>query len=106
MAVHCRYDVGAFQSTDHLMCVNIPAEYFTSYREEKSKKYSIVSAYWVIMHFFLSSADFFQNQLFEERKPSECQTVWIQIRPEVLSGLIWIQIVCKGYQQTTLVGIY
>ena len=32
--------------------------------------------------------------------PSECQTVWIQIRSDVLSGLIWIQTVCKGYQQT------
>ena len=25
-----------------------------------------------------------------------CQTVWIQIRPDVLSGLIWAQTVCKG----------
>ena len=33
-----------------------------------------------------------------------CQTVWIQIRPDILSGLIWVQIVCTGYQQTTLVG--
>ena len=36
--------------------------------------------------------------------PSECQTVWIQVRPDVLSGLIWIQTVCIGYQQMTLVG--
>ena len=35
--------------------------------------------------------------------PSECQTVCIQIRPDILSGLIWVQTVCKGYQQTTLV---
>ena len=35
--------------------------------------------------------------------PTECQTVWIQIRPNVLSGLIWVQAVCKSYQQTTLV---
>ena len=34
----------------------------------------------------------------------ECQAVWIQIMPDVMPGLIWIQIVCKGYQQTTLVG--
>ena len=27
---------------------------------------------------------------------SECQTVWIQIRPDILSRLIWIQTVCKG----------
>ena len=34
----------------------------------------------------------------------ECQAVWIQIMPDVLSGLIWVQIVCKGNQQTTLVS--
>ena len=55
---------------------------------------------------FLSSADFFQNKLFEKILsgiPSECQTVWTLIRPDVLSDLIWVQIVCQGYQQTTLV---
>ena len=36
--------------------------------------------------------------------PSECQTVWIQIRSDILSGLIWVQTVCKDYQQTTLAG--
>ena len=35
--------------------------------------------------------------------PSECQTVWIQIRSDNLSGLIWVQTVCKGYQQMTKV---
>ena len=33
---------------------------------------------------------------------SECQTVWIQIRPDIMSGLIWVQTICKGYQQMTL----
>ena len=33
---------------------------------------------------------------------SECQPVWIKIRPDILSGLIWVQTVCKGYRQTTL----
>ena len=33
--------------------------------------------------------------------PSRCQTVWIQIRPNILSGLICVQNVCKFYQQTT-----
>ena len=40
---------------------------------------------------------FFQNQLFWKRFsgiPSECQTVWIQIRPDILSGLIWFQTIC------------
>ena len=36
--------------------------------------------------------------------PSRCQTAWIQIRPNILSGLIWVQTVCKGYQQTTKVA--
>ena len=56
---------------------------------------------------FLSSADFFQNRPFRKILsgiPAECQTVWIQIRPDITSGLIWVQTVCKGYQQTTLVG--
>ena len=53
---------------------------------------------------FLSSADFFQNQLFRKILsgiPPECQTDWTQIRPNILSGLIWVQSVCKGYEQTT-----
>ena len=56
-------------------------------------------------HALLSSADFFQNQLFRKITsgiPSECQTDWIQIRPDIMSGLIWVQTVCKSYQQTTL----
>ena len=55
---------------------------------------------------FLSSADFFQNHLFQNILSGispECQAVWIQIRPDILSGLICIQTVCNGYQQTTLV---
>ena len=49
----------------------------------------------------------FQNQLFRKVLsgiPPECETVLIQIRPDVLSGLTWVQTVCKGYQQTALVG--
>ena len=56
----------------------------------------------------LSSAAFFQNQPFQKilsGSLSECQTVWIQIRPDILSGLIWIQPVRKGYQQTTKVAV-
>ena len=59
-------------------------------------------------------ADFFQNQcvcccfFFFLKNLSaisvECQAVWIKIMPNVLSSLIWVQIVCKGYQQTTLVS--
>ena len=52
---------------------------------------------------FLSSADFFQNLFlnFFSGIPPECQMVWIKIRPDILLGLIWVQTLCKGYQQTT-----
>ena len=56
---------------------------------------------------FLSSSDFSQNQHFRKILlgiRSECQTIWIHIRPDILSGLIWFQTVCKVYRQTTLVG--
>ena len=50
---------------------------------------------------FLSSADFFSKSTFSGIAP-ECQTDWVQIRPDILSCLIWVQTVCKSYQQTTL----
>ena len=56
------------------------------------------------LHAFLSSADFLKINFFEKNIsgiPSECQTVWIEIRPNILYGLIWFQTVCKGNQQTT-----
>ena len=40
---------------------------------------------------FLSSADFFLNQLFQKiisGIPSECQTVWMEIRTDILLVLI------------------
>ena len=59
---------------------------------------------WEIVHAILSSADFFQNQLFQtilSGIPSECQTDWIQIWSNILSGLTCVQSGCKGYGQTT-----
>ena len=62
----------------------------------------------VILHAFLSSVDFFFKYLLKIKSfrsiPSEFQTVWIQITPVVLLGLIWVQTVYKGYQQTTKVA--
>ena len=43
--------------------------------------------------------DFFQKIL--SGTLSECQTVWTHIRIDILSVLIWVQTVCKGYQQMT-----
>ena len=57
---------------------------------------------WVIFHDFLLSADFFQINFFKKILSgirSGCQAVWIQIRPKILSALIWVQTVCKGDQQ-------
>ena len=31
-----------------------------------------------------------------------CQIVWIQNRPDILSGLILVKTVCNSYQQPTL----
>ena len=33
--------------------------------------------------------------------PSECQTVWIQIRLDKMSGLIWVQTVCTLIYKTS-----
>ena len=45
---------------------------------------------WEFFLALLSSADFFQNQLFRKILsgiPTECQTDWIQIRPDNFVGL-------------------
>ena len=47
----------------------------------------------VIFHDFLSSADGFKINVLGKilsRIPLECQTAWIKIWPDILSGLIWI----------------
>ena len=44
----------------------------------------------------VSSADFFQN-LFLSGIPSKRQTVWIQIRNDILSVLLWVETVSIGY---------
>ena len=60
-----------------------------------------------ILHAFLSSVDLFQSQLFIRKSfriQSECNQFWIQIRPDVLSGLILVQTDCEDYQQRILAG--
>ena len=52
----------------------------------------------------LLSADFLSKLTFFETFSgtlSACKTVWIQIRLDIVSGLIWVQTVCKGYHQQT-----
>ena len=55
------------------------------------------ACFFVLCRFFTKST-FSKN--FIQEYLQECQTVWIQIRPDILSGLIWVQTVCKGYLQT------
>ena len=57
---------------------------------------------WVIFHAFIVCRllTFFQNLLFQtilSGTLSACQMVWIQIRSNILSILIFIQSVCKDY---------
>ena len=67
----------------------------------------LIFAYWVILYIFFCHLLFFSESTFSKILsgiPSECQTVWIQIRHGILSGLIWVQNICTGNQQTILVG--
>ena len=50
----------------------------------------------------LSSADFFNNSF---RNTIIVSSAWIQIRTDILLVLIWIQTVCKGYQQKIKVTV-
>ena len=65
-------------------------------------------ASWVMLMLLLSSTDFFSKLTFSKKSLSgtlsECQTVRIQIRIDILSVLISIQTVCKGHRQTTKVA--
>ena len=75
--------------------------------ERKAVSYSFTLAYCAICMLFCCLF-FSKLTIFKKRNSgvlSECKTVWIQIRADKMSGLIWIQTVCKGFQQTTKVPI-
>ena len=55
--------------------------------------------------FFFFSKLTFSKHIFQEHYQSTRQTIWIQIRTDVLSVLKWAQNVCKGYKQTAKVAI-
>ena len=46
---------------------------------------------------------FYFPEIFHSLIPSEFQSVWIQIRSDILSGLIWVQTVCRR-QKSSLAG--
>ena len=71
------------------------------------KKTTKLFACWVIFHDLIVVCWIFSKLTFFKKisgKLSECKTVCIQIRTDILSVLIWVQTLCKGYQQTTKVA--
>ena len=70
-------------------------------------KKCILISFWIFEYCFYYSFTLYYCAIFYSLDagffsiPSGSQTVWIQIRPGILPGLIWVQTVCKGYQQTT-----
>ena len=61
-----------------------------------------LTSFWIFKYcFYYSFTHYYCAICLIFSIPSRCQTVWIQIRSDILLGLIWVQTVCKGYQQTT-----
>ena len=56
----------------------------------------------VISLFYCCLLIFPSKLLFSKKEYDQCQTVWMKIRPDILSDQIWVQTFCKGYQQKTL----
>ena len=72
----------------------------------KKDMFGVLIPQW-FFYVFCRPLIFFKINFFEKNIsgiPSECQSDWILIRPDILSGQIWVQSVCKGYEQTALVG--
>ena len=62
----------------------------------------VLPACWIFSMLLLSSADFFKIIFFRKFFQEHYQSFkrWTQIRTDGRSILIWVQTVCKGYQQT------
>ena len=63
---------------------------------------------WIFFGLFNGQLIFFKINFFEKNisgMPTECQTVWILIRPDILSGLICVQSVLQRLSADgTIVG--
>ena len=75
------------------------------FRKYISAKKCILISFWIFQYCFYYSFTLYYCAILKSLNsglfsiPSGCQTAWIQIRLDILSGLIWVQTVCKGYQQ-------
>ena len=105
---HCSHLLLKYRvATNISHCLKVQSKWFKTYIFTKKCiwisfwnfkycfNYSFTLYYFAI--FYPLDAEFFSL-------PSGCQTFWIQIRSDILSGLIWVQTVCRGYQQTTKVA--
>ena len=92
----------------YIPALRFPLKFTTSLIAEPSVQNVFkLFAYWVVLYFFCLLPIFPPKSTslkILSGKPPECYTVWIQIRSELLSGLIWVQAVSNSYQMTTLVG--
>ena len=71
-------------------------------------KKCILISFWIFKYCFYYSFTLYHCAIFYslgagffQYHPAGCQTAWIQIGPDILSGLICVQTVCKGYQLAT-----
>ena len=70
----------------------------SSQHTKNSLQHAFVVTTYHLLTFF--KINFLKKKAFRNTI-RDSQTVWIQIRTDILSVLIWVQTVCKGYQQTT-----
>ena len=61
------------------------------------------ACFFFVCGFFFFKLTFSKKNFRNTIRVTECQTFWIQIRPDFLMGLIWVQTVCKDYKQMTKV---
>ena len=87
-------------------CTHVNLSFYTHYFFEMLNSNWLLFC-WLLGNFtcFFSFTDFFKMNFFEKifQEYHQYQTVWIQIMLTFCRGLIWVQMACKSYQQTTLI---
>ena len=66
------------------------------------KKCILIS--FLLLLFIVPYFTLWMLEFFNTISTDGCQTVEILIRRDIMLGLIWVQSVCKGYQQTAKVA--
>ena len=82
--------------------LKIHSRWFKNYIYAKK---CILISFWIFQYCFYYSFTLYYCAILNSLDagffsvPSGCQTDWIQIRPNILSGLILVKTVCIGHQQ-------